>query len=353
MRRKMRAQGGCAVRAGASPQKNKVLRGGLHRRLRRTRALWPKQVDPGFANLHRRFIFWQQNRRMNLSRLPLIIKLFAAIGLTAMLVVVTMALLVASSMRDGFAQYLLKGELVQLDGLVGALAQSHDPQNPGWPAFLNDPRQWSEFAVRYTGPDVRAVAAEPMAPPPPAPLGDRVVLLGADGGYIAGPRVDGALYETRPILAIDAAPNDAPLGWLKLSTPGGVQSETDAFYLHGQFNALILAAVIATALSAIAAYLLARQFLAPIHALEAGARRLAKGNYAARIPNARGDELGRLIAHYNDLAGSLEAAEIRGKAMDFRHQSRIADAACGVAGQYRSDSGWRASTRRAHLARHA
>ncbi|WP_372840453.1 ATP-binding protein [Phaeovulum sp.] len=249
---------------------------------------------------------------MSLARLPLITKLFAAIGLTAMLVVVTMALLVASSMREGFAQYLLKGELLQLEGLVEALAQSHDLQNPGWPEFRNDPRRWTDFTIRHSGPDARTVP-ELMAPPPPVAIGERLTLLGADGTYIAGQRAHAAVHELVPIPALDAAAGDAPLGWLEFSAPGGLQSETDAFYLRGQLNSLILAAIIATALSAIAAYVLARQFLAPIRALETGARRLAKGNYAARIPNTRSDELGRLIDHYNDLAGSLEAAEIAEK----------------------------------------
>ncbi|HEY6894862.1 MAG TPA: ATP-binding protein, partial [Rhodanobacteraceae bacterium] len=54
------------------------------------------------------------------------------------------------------------------------------------------------------------------------------------------------------------------------------------------------------------AFALARWLLEPVHALAAGTRALAAGDYARRIEIARSDELGRLAGDFNDLAATLE-----------------------------------------------
>ncbi|MEP2533350.1 ATP-binding protein [Shimia sp.] len=230
--------------------------------------------------------------------------------MTALLVIATMAVLISTSMRDGFAQYLLKGELIGLQPLGEALAARHNPTRPGWPEFRGDPKAWQAFVNHEFRPPRRD------APPPPGgpmPVGARMVLLDASGNQIAGASSDASPVERIAIRPADASETSAPIGWLGLTAPPGARTVSDAFYLRGQFRSLVIASLAAIAISAIAAFLLARQFLAPIHALEAGAQTLAGGNYAARIPNNRGDELGRLIDHYNDLAASLEAAEIAEK----------------------------------------
>jgi len=100
---------------------------------------------------------------MTLTRTPLTTKLFAAIAMTALLVIATMAVLIAASMRDGFSQYLLKGELIGLDHLGENLALRHDPARPGWPEFRNDPSAWVAFTDAHFRPP-RGL------PPPDAPM---------------------------------------------------------------------------------------------------------------------------------------------------------------------------------------
>ncbi|MFD0980609.1 ATP-binding protein [Tropicimonas aquimaris] len=244
-------------------------------------------------------------------RLSLTYRLFAAIGLASMLVVVVMALLVAYGMREGFSVYLLKGELRRLDGLAETLAADYDSGAGGWPELEGDPRRWTDYVVRQTSPDGRAIPKPPpRGPRRPAPFAERLSLLDAQQQVIIGAPVGAAQVELLPILAPGADADAAPIGWLRLAAPGGVLSETDAFFLRGQITSLLLAASVALAVSAAVALLVARQFLAPIQALETGAKRLASGDYASRIPNDRRDELGKLIDHYNQLAQSLEASEI-------------------------------------------
>jgi two-component system, OmpR family, sensor histidine kinase BaeS len=77
---------------------------------------------------------------MDRLRTSLTTKIFLAIASTAVLVIGTMALLVALSMRDGFSQYLLRGEMARFSRLVQELALAHDPVTPGWPQLVTLPR---------------------------------------------------------------------------------------------------------------------------------------------------------------------------------------------------------------------
>jgi two-component system sensor histidine kinase BaeS len=243
---------------------------------------------------------------MRANQLPLAYRLFGAISLTALLVVVVMASMVAINMREGFSRYLLRGELELHKPLVETLAAAHDASAGGWPQLASHPEAWARF--------IRANDPRPPEPPgrgaPPMPIERRLILLDAHGNHVSGgDPAAGQPEETIAIMAPGAPPNAAPIGWLGIAAPGMIQSSTDALFLRSQFRSLIVAALLALALSALAAALLARQFLVPIRALERGAKRLAGGEYAARIPNERGDELGQLIGHYNALAENLESAE--------------------------------------------
>ncbi len=274
--------------------------------------------------LHPFFTFAGPIRAMKTPYLPLAYRLFGAIALTALLVVVIMATLVAVSMRDGFSRYLLREELDLHAPLAMALAQIHDAQAGGWPQFRDDPEAWHRF-VRDNNPDARGPsvpamppapegAAKPPGPPghpaPPLPIDRRLVLLDAKGNVIAGDdQARGQDIEKLAITAEDADKDAAPLGWLGIVAPGAIQSSTDTFFLRSQFRALLCTAALALLLSGIGAALLSRGFLVPIRALERGAKRLAGGEYASRIPCRGNDELGQLIDHYNALAESLEAAE--------------------------------------------
>jgi len=259
---------------------------------------------------------------MSPPRLSLTFKLFGAIGLTALAGVFVMALLVANSMRDGFAKYLLRQELVMLAPVAQELAARYDPDAPGWPELRANRYAW-QLLLRDFGPKAPerpvppgglppSAAGPPGAPTPGTPMNPidtRVILLDASGTLVVGERIDGLIYEKAAITAPDAGDDAPPLGWLGLAAPGEFHSETDAFFLQSQLRALATAALVALVLSAVGAFVLARGFLVPIRALERGAQRLAGGDYAHRIANDRTDELGRLIDHTNALAASLEEAE--------------------------------------------
>jgi two-component system sensor histidine kinase BaeS len=233
-------------------------------------------------------------------------KIFLAIAATAALVICTMSVLVALSMRDGFSQYLLRGELVRFNKLVQELALAYDPDAPGWPDLAGDPRAWNDF-VRLNfappgGADQDEVDSDPLM------IGERLALLNADGAPIISARQSSAIALRRPICLDRGCRDGDPLGYIQLHAPGQGQSSSasDAFFLRGQYASLAFSALVALLVSATAAYLIARQILSPIKRLAAGAKTLASGDYESRIPQDRTDELGVLIAHHNALAETLD-----------------------------------------------
>lgn len=262
---------------------------------------------------------------MNPIRKSLFAKIFIAVAAISILVVLVMALMVAVWMRDGFARYLLRGELAQFDELASSLAERNQG---GWAEFDDDPQGWGAFVHAHAprpkgnfGPrpsrPPRFPSEAPLNPrqanPPPFAAGDdnmrlekRIVLLDRDGIHIAGNIERSSLFERRPVCAKNNCTGANLLGYIGLSAPVEQRDASDAFFLRGQYASLALAALIAIALSAAAAFIIARQLLEPIRRLESGAKTMAAGNYTARIEQDRSDELGQLIGHYNTLAATLE-----------------------------------------------
>jgi two-component system, OmpR family, sensor histidine kinase BaeS len=251
---------------------------------------------------------------MSWKRLPLAWKLFAALASVTALTIAFLGIMIALSMRDGFTRYLVQAELNRFDDLALALALAHDPKAPSWPELKDHPAAWQAFARK---------AHRPVGPPPPPPfhlpgpppgsdplqLDERLVLLGQDGGHVAGSRERGPIFVRRPVLAAGAAPDASPIGWIGLLAPMGGPAGTDGFFLFGQYRSLLMTSLLALVLSSLAALLLARQILAPIKALSDEVASLTAGDFTARIAMQRQDELGVLIHHHNTLAQSLQDAE--------------------------------------------
>lgn len=262
---------------------------------------------------------------MHRFRKSLAAQIFVAIAATAVLIIAIMAMLVAFSMRDGFAQYLLRGELAQFDTLEQALIEAHVSDAKGWPEFANDPNRWKEFVGAHFLPLGREGGWRPERPNGPPPdrlagprpprgpvrggrllISGRLMLLDPDGAHIIGAKERAGLFEQRAI-CVDANCQDGELlGYIGLNAPLSYAKGSDSFFLRRQYNSLGLSALLAVLLSAIAAFFVARQILVPIRQLEAGAKTMAAGDYSTRIRQGRSDELGQLIGHYNALAVTLE-----------------------------------------------
>lgn len=264
---------------------------------------------------------------MHRFRKSLAAQIFVAIAATAVLIIAIMATLVALSMRDGFAQYLLRGELARFDALEQALIEAYDPEAKGWLVFDDDPKVWRRFVGTHFQPDGHEGERRPPpslgptldwlgGPPPPwGPargrllISERLMLLAPDGTHIIGAKEGAGLFERRAICVDVMCDDDNLLGYIGLNAPQSTSNNSDSFFLRRQYNSLALSAFIAVLLSAIAAFFVARQILVPIRQLESGAKTMAAGDYSARIKQRRSDELGQLIGHYNALAATLERTD--------------------------------------------
>ena len=76
-------------------------------------------------------------------------------------------------------------------------------------------------------------------------------------------------------------------------------------------QALIAATVIAVITATVVSLVVAGRIAGPIATLAHAARRIARGQYAERVPADGPGELGELATSFNDMAGSLEATERR------------------------------------------
>ncbi len=76
-------------------------------------------------------------------------------------------------------------------------------------------------------------------------------------------------------------------------------------------SALVAAGVIAVIASVVVSLAISSAIAGPVSRLAAAARRIARGHYAERVPDAGEGELGELAASFNAMTGSLEETEQR------------------------------------------
>ena len=255
------------------------------------------------------------------QRLSLTAKLFVAIAASLLLVVFVIAAALTVQMRAGFTTYLLNAELGRLDQLHDTLEDADDARQ-GWPSLSGD-GAWTDLVRRTSrpaGPPDRPLP--PLRPaiegtdggPPPPPfrhdplhLEDRLVLEDGAGQPVAG-RED---RSGKSVARVLVGPDGTTLGRLRLYEPRGVGAPVDLVFGAMQLRTFGLILGLAVLLSGFVAWLLARQASRPIRQIGASVSRLAAGDYAARIPVTRFDEVGQLMRDHNALAESLEWARRR------------------------------------------
>lgn len=95
-------------------------------------------------------------------------------------------------------------------------------------------------------------------------------------------------------------------------------------FLSAVDRGIVVSALVAVVIAAIAAYLVARSLSRPVGQLTAGARALAAGDLDHRVDVGGPEELGELADAFNDMAGSLEQAELlrRRLVSDVAHELR-------------------------------
>ncbi|SEF05810.1 two-component system, OmpR family, sensor histidine kinase BaeS [Burkholderia sp. WP9] len=241
------------------------------------------------------------------------------------------------------------------DALREELATAQTGKLPGWRTFpgsgsvqqllgpLSGPSEGPHWGMRLppappSGPDIAMerdrVSASGVAggdsrydrPPPSAPLASSPVSPPSHDGMTRDTPPEGppvTLYDARhELVASTGEPPPPPgstmrpvvyagkvVGWLAVNGPDTLSDAADIAFQAQQKRATWEIAGVAIVLAALVALVLARIVLAPVKRLMNATHRLAGGDYTARVPAGRRDELGRLAGDFNVLADSLQKAE--------------------------------------------
>ncbi|WP_341315990.1 ATP-binding protein [Paraburkholderia sp. IMGN_8] len=176
----------------------------------------------------------------------------------------------------------IERDRVSASGVVGG-DSSYDRPLPPAPSSLSH-----DGMIRNTSPEG-----------PPVTLYDASHELVASNGQ---PPPPGSAM--RPVVY-----NGKVVGWLAATGPDTLSDAADIAFQAQQQRATLEIAGVAVVLAALVALILARIVLAPVKRLMNATHRLAGGDYTARVPAGRRDELGRLACDFNVLADSLHKAE--------------------------------------------
>ena len=152
-----------------------------------------------------------------------------------------------------------------------------------------------------------------------APLELRLMLLDGDGNLVYG-RPDLLPSTRRFPLDLDGT----PIGALALIPGPPIAELADLRFAERQGGRLWLIALAMLALAAALAYPLSSRLIRPVQGFQQAARRLAAGDYAARVPVAGSDEIARLGRDINALASALERNDLarRQWVADISHELR-------------------------------
>ena len=234
-------------------------------------------------------------------------KLFIAILATNIVTALAVGLGARAAFESGFDSYLQERENMRLARLARVLGTGYE-QNHGWDFLRGNDTMWVELN--------RTVRAQPgeIGPPKHGPLrgerGPRVdrippsMVIDTAGKVVVGRVEPGADVHRRPIESAGQT-----VGWLSAPVRHTVIDVIDERFRERQAWAAWAIAIMATVLSAIVAWLLARGLLLPVKRLATATRNLADGNYATRVESKRSDELGALVDDFNRLGNSLEKHE--------------------------------------------
>ena len=285
-------------------------------------------------------------------------KLFIALTLTISVVVLAMVLLMKWSLDRGFLSYVNQTEARQLEQLAERLKTSYSEQG-SWQFLLDDRKTWREISGRQLrhppGPDDIARPREQRRPPPPRmhepgrpppphsdyrqrpppppeyrrppppaspgqfDIGPRLSLLDAEMNHIAGRR---QIPENASTIAIEI--EGETIGWLRLAPLQKLEEQLELQFVKEQNRSFSIIALLSIFIAAVAAFIIARQFQSPIQQLAHATRALRGGDLDIRLANNRNDELGELMADFNQLANTLTENERlrRQWVMDIAHELR-------------------------------
>lgn len=258
-------------------------------------------------------------------------KLFLTLLLGGLLVVVGTHAFIYWSFRQGVTELADAREQERIGAIADRLIDAYS-ENQSWQPLRADTRRWIAILVggvsqgpgrqgpgrRFGGlpPWIRHGAIVPEDWPPagalehmrlrgrPMPLELRLMLFDANGGIVYGhqSRLEGI---RRYPLTLDGE----SIGTLVLLPGPPVAEIAELQFQSRQGGRLWIIALAMLLLSAALAYPLSRRLVRPVRRFQETARRLAAGDFSARVPEDDRDEIGRLGRDINALAVALQHNE--------------------------------------------
>ena len=136
---------------------------------------------------------------------------------------------------------------------------------------------------------------------------------------LAGQQVEEFRYVLKPVFHLDKT--IAYIGYVR---PKAFLNPVDQVFVDQQFRSFAIICIAMIFMSLIIAGLASRWLVAPLSVLAKNAQRVTEGDFSARTPITRNDELGKLCADFNEMAQTLEKNEEARKqwVADISHELR-------------------------------
>lgn len=267
-------------------------------------------------------------------RITLHYKLFGAILIAILTVVLYMTIVLQWSFDRGFLNYVNTAETAQLQKVAADLERMYKEEK-SWSALVDNPVKIG-IAIVSSYPEGKVKSrilkkihskGGPELGPPSGPLPEdlpihffrRVFLLDQDRKVLMGYNPQGNRRDLIPIRYLNTI-----VGYLGAHPAKHLSDSHHLVFVEQQKLTLIIVAIagilISAGLSLPISYMLTR----PIRRLATATRNLASGKYQTRVKVRSGDELGQLSLDFNDLAEILEKNRIaRGQWIaDISHELR-------------------------------
>ena len=235
-------------------------------------------------------------------------KVFLAVLLVALAVLLAMGVAGRWSFTRGFVGYMDELALQRVEDLVPRFTQTYAREG-NWDFLRNNRRAWFHLTRPHVGNENGGPPHIEQETPPESDLTGavfRLSLIDAEQRFVMGnPRMatDDAAVKRAIVVA------DKTVGWLVMGPFQSVSDTGAQRFYDEQLHATLLVGGIAGLFAVFVSLRIARTLVAPIKQIAAATHRLAAGDYAGRVEPGSGDEVGQLARDFNSLARTLEANE--------------------------------------------
>lgn len=255
-------------------------------------------------------------------------KLFSVMLLSAIWVILCMAVIVQWGFDNGFLDYIDRIEQKELHNFTESLEHFYH-ENKSWNGLKDNPAAVlhlyaeSQDSDGKTEVNYELINKEGLSSPedlgpfykkrpdgPPPDFFMRVFLLDEDHHSLIGHIQKGKKFELTPIYY-----QKKKVGYLGRYLPRFMNDARQVSFIRKQKGVIFLITLVVLAITMLLSLPLAYHFTRPVRRLSQAARRLILGDYSVRVRVTSDDEIGSLSHDFNLLAGTL--------AVNMEHRKRL------------------------------